>query len=229
MNLLHQRGNTILHSMSKKSVVIIEDEFFAATHLGELLADLGYEVRGIFYSGESFLKQTTWDFDIAVVDIFLSDKVTGLDIAEKLNEQLKPFVFLTANQDRETLKTAARLAPKAYISKPFQPNDVQASLEIISYGLMPKIQVRTLHGIEELSAGDIVYIQSDGVYIQIKTTYGKITQRKLLKEIQDELPASFLRVHRSYLVNTQYIEKRTATTLTLKGKTIPISRSYRTE
>lgn len=222
-------GSTLLHFMSKTRVVIIEDEFFAASHLEELLTALGYKVAGIFYSGEDFLQQTSWDFDIAVVDIFLSDNITGLDVAEKLNERLKPFVFLTANQEKQTLRAAARLAPKAYISKPFQENDVQAALEIISHALMPKIQVRTLHGIEELSAGDIVYVQSDGVYIQITTTTGKITQRKLLKEIQDELPASFLRVHRSFLVNTQYIEKRTATTLTLKGETIPISRSFRAE
>lgn len=215
--------------MSKTRVVIIEDEFFAASHLGELLTDLGYLVCGIYYSGEDFLKQTKWDFDIAIVDIFLSDKITGLDIAEKLNERLKPFIFLTANQDKQTLRAAARLIPQAYISKPFQQNDVQAALEIISHGLMPKIQVRTTHGIEEISSGDIIYIQSDGVYVQIHTTTGKITQRKLLKEIQDELPASFMRVHRSYLVNTQYIEKRTATTLTLRGEVIPISRNYRTE
>lgn len=215
--------------MNKTRVVIIEDEFFAASHLGDLLTALGYKVCGIFYSGEDFLKHTVWDFDAAIVDIFLSGRITGLDIAEKLNERLKSFIFLTANQDKQTLRAAARLAPKAYISKPFQPNDVQAALEIISHGLMPKIQVRALHGIEELSSGDIVYIQSDGVYIQIHTTAGKITQRKLLKEIQDELPASFIRVHRSYLVNTQYIDKRTATTLTLRGETIPISRSYRAE
>lgn len=215
--------------MSKTRVVIIEDEFFAATHLGELLTDLGYTVSGIFHSGEDFLKYAKWHFDAAIVDIFLSGNITGLDIAEKLNERLKPFIFLTANQDNQTLKAAARLAPKAYISKPFQQIDVQAALEIISHGLMPKIQVRTQHGIEEISSGDIVYIQSDGVYIQIKTTTGKITQRKLLKEIQDQLPASFIRVHRSYLVNTQYIENRTATTLTLRGDIIPVSRSYRTE
>lgn len=215
--------------MNKTRVVIIEDEFFAAAHLEDLLTTLGYEVCGVFYSGEDFLKHTGWDFDTAIVDIFLSGSITGLDIAEKLNGRLKPFIFLTANQDSQTLKAAARLTPKAYISKPFQQNDVQAALEIIAHGLMPKIQVRTLHGIEEISSGDIVYIQSDGVYIQIHTITGKITQRKLLKEIQDELPASFIRVHRSYLVNTQYIDKRTATTLTLRGETIPISRGYRAE
>lgn len=215
--------------MSKTRIVIIEDEFFAANHLCELLTDFGYTVCGIFYSGEDFLKHTGWDFDIAIVDIFLSDNITGLVVAEKLNERMKPFVFLTANQDKQTLRAAARLAPKAYISKPFQQNDVQAALEIISHGLMPKIQVRTLHGIEELSSADIIFIQSDGVYIQIQTTTGKITQRKLLKEIQDELPDTFIRVHRSYIVNTQYIEKRTATRLTLRGITIPISRSFRVE
>lgn len=213
--------------MAKSRIVIIEDEFFAANHLRELLTSLGYWVVGVFHSGEDFLRSTDWNFDAAIVDIFLSDRLTGLDIAAKLNERVKPFIFLTANQDTVTLKNAARLAPKAYISKPFQTNDVRAALEIISLGLMSKIQIRAAHGVEELHPGDILFIRSDGVYIEIVTLNEKVVQRKLLKDIEQELPASFIRVHRSYIVNTAHIDQRSSTLLRLRGYEIPVSRSYR--
>lgn len=211
--------------MNKIKIAIIEDEFFAAAHLRGLLLSLGYEVAGVYYSGESFLKNTDWHFDAAIIDIFLSDTLTGLEIAAQLNNRMKPFIFLTANQDANTLKDAARLGPRAYISKPFQDNDVQAALEIISLGMMPSILIRTPHGTEELSTADIMFIQSDGVYIKIMTaSNGCIVQRKLLKEIEPQLPPVFMRVHRSYIVNNDYIGQRTASFIRIRGHEIPVSR-----
>lgn len=213
--------------MAKIRIAIIEDEFFAASHLRELIQSLGYRAAAVFYSGEDFLRQTDWGFDAAIVDIFLSGKITGLDIAEKLSERQKPFIFLTANQDAATLRHAARLGPKAYITKPFQTNDVQAALEMISLSLMPSIRIRTAHGNEDLHPGDILYIRSDGAYIEIVTIHQTVVQRKLLKDIEQELPSSFIRVHRSYIVNEAYIDQWTATMVRVRGHEIPVSRGFK--
>ncbi len=213
--------------MLKAKVIIIEDEFFAAAHLKELVTKLDFWVVGVYHSGEDFLKETDWNFDAAIVDIFLSGKLTGLDIAPKIKAHKKPFVFLTANRDSQTLKEAARLSPAAYISKPFQPNDVTAALEIITHQLPKMLKVRTNKGIELINPNDVIFIQSDGVYIEIHTRKTTIVQRKLLKEMEEELPDFFIRVHRSYLVNSAYIEKKTANSVTLNGYEIPVSRSFK--
>ncbi|MEZ4721185.1 MAG: response regulator transcription factor [Flavobacteriales bacterium] len=212
--------------MSRANIVIIEDEFFAANHLAELVGKEGFAVQDIYHSGEDFLQNTDWRFDAAIVDIFLAEEMTGLDVAKHLVDHHKPFIFLTANQDTRTLKDAARLSPAAYISKPFKPNDVTAALHIIANSLAPKIKVRGLHGVEEISPSDIMFIHSDGAYIEIQTTKGSIVQRKLLREIADELP-SFVRVHRSYLINEDYIDQRSASSITIRDHTIPISRDFK--
>lgn len=213
--------------MSKPRVIIIEDEFFAANHLSDLIASLGYLVTGVYHSGEEFLQKTDWKFDVAVVDIFLSKKMTGLEVAKHLSEHKIPFIFLTANQDSKTLKEAAHLSPKAYISKPFKTNDVIATLEMISYDLSPQIQIRGAHGVELINANNILFIKGDGAYVEIHTQKGMILQRKLLKEMESELPDFFTRVHRSYLVNKQYVEQRASNSLLINGNEIPVSRSYR--
>ena len=57
---------------------------------------------------------------------------------------------------------------------------------------------------------------------------GKTVQRKLLKEIAEELPEKdFVRVHRSYLINRNYLEAKRSNELTVKGTVIPISRRYK--
>lgn len=213
--------------MSQIKIVIIEDEFFAANHLKDLIENLGYSVVGVFHSGEDFLKETDWKFDIAIVDILLSEKMLGLDVAVHLQKKRRPFIFLTANRDAETLTQAARLNPKAYISKPFNPNDIAVTLEIFALQQFGTIEIKGANGVEEISPNDILFIKSEGAYIEIQTTKKRILQRKLLKEIEDELPETFVRTHRSYLVNRDYINQRSATDLKVREYTVPVSRSYK--
>lgn len=213
--------------MARIKVIIIEDEFFVANQLSDLILSLGYEVRGLYHSGEVFLRETDWDFDVAIVDIFLSESLTGLDIGKELSQRKIPFLFLTANQDEHTLREAARLSPKTYLTKPFQKTDVIAAFEIIRAGLVRNIQIRTNNGIEELNPSTIFYIKGDKGYVEIFHEAGKTVQRKLLKELLDELPEDFVRVHRSYAVNRSYIESRNATQVKVNGKEIPISRNYK--
>lgn len=118
-------------------VVIIEDEMFALMHLKKIVTSLGYDVVDSFYNAEDFLFESNWNFDVAIIDIFLSGKLTGIDIAKELKKNQKPFIFLTANLDRTTVKEAATLAPAAYLSKPFQNAEVEAALTILSLKIKP--------------------------------------------------------------------------------------------
>jgi DNA-binding LytR/AlgR family response regulator len=69
---------------------------------------------------------------------------------------------------------------------------------------------------------DILYIQSDSSYCHIHRINDKIvTVTKTLKEIENLLPNSFLRIHRSYIINTAYAEiiNTTLKTITLHYRT----------
>lgn len=112
-------------------VIIIEDELFVVMQLSKLINSLGYKVVGTYHSGEDFLAETDWDFEIALVDIFLAERLTGIEVAKVLKKKQKPFIFLTANQDTKTIHKAATLAPEAYLSKPFQVVEVEAALTIL--------------------------------------------------------------------------------------------------
>lgn len=213
--------------MRRIKAVIIEDEFFVAHQLSDLIEGLGCDVVSIHHSGEEFLNETDWQFDIAVVDIFLSNALTGLDVGKELSDRNIPFLFLTANQDEQTLREAALLRPSAYLTKPFQKTDVVAAFEIVKAGMTPKISIRTNNGTEELNPNAIFYIKADGGYVEIFSEAGKIVQRKLLKDLLDELPDNFVRIHRSYAINTFFIESRSANYITVKGEKFPISRSFK--
>ncbi|MFY9243032.1 MAG: response regulator [Polaribacter sp.] len=118
-------------------VIIIEDEMFALMHLKKIISSLGYTVVETYYNAEDFLNEPNWNFDVAIVDILLSGKLTGLDVAKEIKKKRKPFIFLTANQDSFTINEAAKLAPAAYLSKPFQNAEVEAALIMLKLKIKP--------------------------------------------------------------------------------------------
>jgi DNA-binding LytR/AlgR family response regulator len=75
---------------------------------------------------------------------------------------------------------------------------------------------------------DIEYLESLGDYVKITTTAARplVTKEKISK-LNERLPASFLRIHRSYIVNSHKILSYNAEQLRVKDVCLPISRTYK--
>ena len=74
----------------------------------------------------------------------------------------------------------------------------------------------------------ITHIESDKNYV-VYHAEKKHTIRQSLSQTQENLPAFFLRVHKSFIVNIRLIEKQTANELVVGGSIIPIGRKYKNE
>jgi len=76
--------------------------------------------------------------------------------------------------------------------------------------IIPKrIALRTQRGVNIFDINNIMYCSSEGRYTFIHLNDGKqIVTAKLLKSIQMALPdALFCRIHKSYLVNINYVKE----------------------
>ncbi|MBX2874448.1 MAG: LytTR family DNA-binding domain-containing protein [Saprospiraceae bacterium] len=76
---------------------------------------------------------------------------------------------------------------------------------------------------------DVEYIESLKDYIRIHHASGSITTKEKISEFERKLPPFFLRIHRSFIVNTQKITAYTAHDVEIKEKEIPIGGSYKKE
>ena len=74
---------------------------------------------------------------------------------------------------------------------------------------------------------DILYIESIKDYVRIHTNAGNIISKDTISRYADILPASFLRIHRSYIVNTQKITAFTQHDVEIGSKELPIGVSYK--
>ena len=91
--------------MPKIKIGIVEDEVVIAHTIESTLDDLGYEYCGPASSyGEALELLETDKPDLLLLDINLSGKRDGIDLAEKINLLYRlPFIFLTANSDLTTI------------------------------------------------------------------------------------------------------------------------------
>ncbi|MEL7120620.1 MAG: LytTR family DNA-binding domain-containing protein [Bacteroidota bacterium] len=73
----------------------------------------------------------------------------------------------------------------------------------------------------------ILYIESIKDYIRIHGEERNIITKEKISDFEGKLPDSFLRVHRSFIVNTAKISAFTSTDIEIGKKEIPIGVSYK--
>ncbi len=77
---------------------------------------------------------------------------------------------------------------------------------------------------------DILYIESMSDYVKIATSSNNtVITRERISHIFKELPENFLRIHRSFIVNSQKIDSFSKTELEVNERRLPISRTYKKE
>lgn len=118
--------------MKSIKILVVEDEPLVAEDIASHVEEMGFEVAGIAYSGAEAIKMIdTLDIDAALLDIRLEDDISGIDVAKHIRKNKSiPFLYVTSHSDRGTLDEAKVTQPSGYIVKPFDENDLFASLEI---------------------------------------------------------------------------------------------------
>ncbi|WP_343626446.1 LytTR family DNA-binding domain-containing protein [Flavobacterium lindanitolerans] len=106
-----------------------------------------------------------------------------------------------------------------------------ANIEVKTKESVPDEFILVKSGIKnyKINTNDIIYIESLKDYIKINTTGDKnITSKYKIGDIQQELNQdNFLRIHRSFIINTSKITAFTLNEIEVGGIEIPIGASYK--
>ncbi|MFD2574596.1 LytR/AlgR family response regulator transcription factor [Spirosoma soli] len=126
---------------------------------------------------------------------------------------LKPVTF-----DR-FLKSAMK-ARKALETPPSTPVTLSTERETSIYIKSGKDYLKVAYD-------DILYIEALKDYVTVVTATARIIAYKRLKDLEQSLPDQFSRVHLSYIVNRNCIQKVVANHIWIGTQQIPISDTYR--
>ncbi len=224
--------------MKKFNCIIVEDEPLAAEVLEDYIKQVPFlEMKGIcndaLYAME-YLQSTR--IDLIFLDIHLP-KLKGTDFLKTLKQS--PQVIITSAYPDYALQ-GYELNVLDYLLKPIEfsrflmaVNKLKQAGENATTSVFPGTEKPHLFfnvskKKVKIILEEILYIESLKEYIRITTKDRSILTKFQLHEIEDILTHNnFIRVHRSFIVAKDKIEAYTATDIEIKGKQIPIGRSYK--
>jgi two-component system, LytTR family, response regulator len=150
----------------------------------------------------------------------------AFDVLEACNGQEFETIFITAYSEY-SLK-ALNLSAAYYILKPIDITELIAAVNKVQLALLKKddfnrtkilldnlksspekqqIILPTLQGFDVIKTADITKLEANGNFTDVYLTDGtKKMICKFLKHFDDLLTAPFIRIHRSFIVNTNFIK-----------------------
>ncbi|WP_304247569.1 LytTR family DNA-binding domain-containing protein [Parabacteroides gordonii] len=213
--------------------IIIEDEPLAIEKLTHFILKLeSIRLLRSFSSAISaidYLKTNT--VDLIFLDIEMKD-LTGIQFLESIRIDAK--VIITTAYEQYAIK-GFDLQVCDYLLKPISFERFVQAFNKANEELMQnknqkninKVFIKTEYRLEGIDISEILYIEGMGDYRKIVTTSKKIMTLQSFGELQNLLPRDrFCRVHNSFIVSLDKIEKIEKNRIKIKDKTIPISELY---
>ena len=231
--------------MEKVKILVVEDEIIIADSICNALNELGYHaLEPAINFTEAIETIESERPDIAILDIHLSGKKSGIDLAKKIRESYHfPFIFLTSNADSFTINQAKEVKPPAYLIKPFSKEELYSSIEIALHNFSTKsgdlidenliikeaIFIKNKGFFTKVSFNDILYLKSDQVYVEIIVqNQQKHVVRTSLNDILNKLNTNFIRVHRGFVINVAFLSQINSNSVKIiDDEEIPIGKKFR--
>lgn len=218
-----------MEKMNKLRAIIVEDEAPARELLKaylqrhdeiELICECADGFSGVKAINEN-------KPDLVFLDIEMP-KLTGFELIELIDEM--PQVIFTTAYNQYAIK-AFELSAVDYLMKPFSRERFNEAIQKVysrisqkeenteniqkltqkvreESGTIERIFVKTGSKIDVVSIADIIHIDADDDYVEIFTAEKKYLKKETMNYLEKNLPEDvFIRVHRSGIINTNYIEK----------------------
>tara|TARA_A100000171_G_scaffold38775_1_gene38214 strand:+ start:53 stop:721 length:669 start_codon:yes stop_codon:yes gene_type:complete len=177
------------------------------------------------YQALEFLK--TNSVDLLFLDVKMPD-ISGMDFLKSLSKA--PLVIFTTAYQEYALESYD-FQTVDYLLKPFDFGRFLKAVNKVSDRLEQKndqhLFLKTGYEYVRLEIAQIKYAKAEGNYVKFVTESEQVLSRMTMQQAEDLLlPQSFLKTHRSFLVNKAFINKIEKHQLSIGSEVIPISSIY---
>lgn len=216
------------------NIVICEndknDQEFVGSKVVDILDDLNieYEIK-VYNSGDDLLEGYDKYTDIILLDIQM-DGLDGMETARKIREfdDNVEIIFITSFV--EYALEGYEVNAYRYLLKPVKSEDLSTS---IANCLNDRNFVKRSIVIKEgdtrikISLKDIMYIEVQGNDITVHTLKDTYRTKGTMSNFETEINSNmFVRCHKSYLVNLEYIKSiKRYTSILVNDEEVPLSRN----
>ena len=221
----------------KLRCIIVDDSFMQRTAISKLvnhnpkLVIVGEYSNAI--EAKNGLKNN--EIDLIFLDVEMPI-ISGFDLLESL-ENPPQVILITGNPDY-ALK-AFDYNVTDYLYKPISLARFDASVKraVAKYEQINKLEeeeeyifVKSNLRQRKVVLNDINWVEALGDYIKLVTTEGNVVILSTMKSFEQKLPKDkFLRIHKSYIINLEKVEKFNSKKVEVAGTPVPLSRHKKTE
>lgn len=119
-------------SLTKRRILLVEDEPSLVMTLSDLLASEGHQVQAISDGQKGFEAACRQDFELLILDVMLPNK-NGFDICRELRGRgvQTPILMLTARGQVIDKVLGLKLGADDYLTKPFDAMELLARVEAL--------------------------------------------------------------------------------------------------
>ena len=169
--------------------------------------------------------------DLLFLDIKMPD-ISGIDFFNSLSK--KPLVIFTTAYTEHAV-TSFELDAVDYLLKPFSLSrfvkGCNKAFELYNFRnasqTVDHLYVKTGYDQVKVLFEDILYLEAAGNYVTFVLKTGTLLSRSTFNEAINQLPADkFIRIHRSFLVAINKIDKLERHQVTIQQTVIPVGEAY---
>ena len=221
--------------MKRIKCIVVDDEPLAVSLLGSYVEKIPF--FELIFSTENPIEALEYiqknDADLIFLDIQMPE-LSGINFMKIVGDKLK-YILTTAYSE--------------YALEGYEHNVIDYLLKPITFDRFQKsaLKAQERFPTNETSANsyffvkssgqqhkinfdEILYIESIKDYVNIKTDNQEYIVLDTLKSLENQLPENFARVHKSFILNLDKIEKIDVRNVFLNsGKEIPIGETYKSE
>jgi two-component system LytT family response regulator len=169
-------------------------------------------------------------YDVVLLDIRMPE-LSGIELADRLNKRNRPvpsIIFVTAHDQHAV--AAFETHAVDYVLKPFSSDRIHEALnvafrrteneraarllrilphlETLSARHSSKVAIKAKGRILFIDPTEVAIIRAEGNYVLLEKRSGSYLLRESLAIVAEKLkPHGFIRIHRSVLVNTSFVEE----------------------
>jgi two-component system LytT family response regulator len=238
-------------------VLIVDDEPLARSALERVLHARN-DIQTVDSAPDAFSALNLLQerpYDALLLDIGMPE-LSGIELVDRLKKRKLPvpsIIFVTAHNQHAV--TAFEKHAVDYVLKPFSDERIHQALDTAIHrtqseraarfmDLLPQLEslvakssriaIKTKKSVLFIDPADVVVVEAQGNYVLLQRLSGSHLLRESIREVAQKLePYGFIRIHRSILVNTSFVEEIQPWTtgeyiLRIKGgKELTVSRTYK--
>ncbi len=207
----------------EKTMVAMIERFFQET-------GHGYEIA-TFSDSHEFLKLNFELCDLVLLDIILSEKNNGIDVAKEIRKTNKNIAIMFITKTAQFAIDGYNVDALDYILKPLSyyafALKLKKALHYLENTQNRDIVLRTTDGIVRLKEDDIIYFEVIRHYLYVHSKDKVYKARGTMKEVTNATSRKFARSGNIFLVNLRHVTEIRKQEIVCGNNVIPLTKIYK--